>query len=250
MNKKTALIFSIFLSFSLQAESYGSGQINEFECSPSEMSKVLERSGKDRLKQTQYKDFIKPYQESVVQEVANEITKETGVETSAADVTKEDLKEKNQDFSCMNVDYSKIGENIMGAVDALGELLSGGLSTAGGIVDDVMEDLSKGFCSKAAQAVADFAGKELDDIGNRAKSKMEDKIREDRILKIFDQGSRDYLINEQIDETFGDKHNMLEWRDNKIDKNKFKSKVKSQWSSELEDLYDDFDDQVDEKIDN
>lgn len=250
MNKKAALIFTIILSFSVQAESFGSGQINEFECSPSEMSKVLERNGKDRLKQTPYKDFIKPYQESVVQDVANQITEETGVETSAADVTSDDLKDKNQDFSCMNVDFSKIGENIMGAVDKIGDLLSGGLSKAGDIVDDVMEDLSKGFCSKAANAVADFAGEQLDEIGDRAKSKLEGKIREDRLLKLFDEGNRNYLINEQINETFGDKHNMLQWRDNKIDKNAFKSKVKSQWSRELEDLYDDFDDQVDEKIDN
>lgn len=246
MNKKTSLIFLIFLSFSFQANA----QINEFECSPSEMAKVLERDGKDRLKQTQYKDFIQPYQEAVVQDVANQITEETGVPTSAADVTSDDLKEKNQDFSCMNVDFNKIGENIMGAVDKVGALLSDGIAKAGDIVDDVMEDLSKGFCSKAAKAVADFAGQQLDEIGERAKSKMESKIREDRLLKLLDEGNRNYLINEQINETFGDKHNMLEWRDNKIDKDVFKKSVNSQWSKELEDLYDDFDDQVDEKIDN
>lgn len=246
MNKRIALIFSIFLSFSLQAQSFNENQINEFECSPSEMSQVLERKNKDRFKQTTYKDFVNPYQQAVVQEVANEISEETGNPTSPSEVTADDLKDRGRDFSCLNIDASKIGENILAGVDALNSILTGGIKQAGDLIDNIMEDLSKGLCS----TYAPYLLKPLEDLGERAKRKAEYKIRQDRILRLYDEGARDYLINEQIDETFGDKYNLLQWRDNKIDKDAFRNSVNSQWDRELRDLYDDFDDQVDEKIDN
>ena len=246
MNKKTAFIFSIFLSFSFQSSSYAE-QINEFECSPDEMSQILERDGKDRFKQTRYTDFVRPYQHTVIQDVANQMNEENPQGHIGADeVTADDLKKRGQDFSCMNIDAEKIGQNILAGIDTLGALLTGSIKKAGAVIDNVMEDLSKGLCS----SYAPFLNKMADDIGERAKLKVESKIRD----KFFDgltfEGAKNYLINEQIDETFGDKYNMLQWRDNKIDKDHFKSKVNSQWQSELQDLYDDFDDQVDEKIDN
>lgn len=249
--KSFILLLLFFLLCSpAYSQTYNSDQINEFECSPDEMEKVLQRDGRDRFKQTRYTDFVKPYQQTIVQEVANEITEETGRPTSATDIRADDLKDRGKDFSCMNVDFSKIGENIMEGVDKVGELLTGGIQKAGDIIDDVMEDLSKGLCSNVVNGVVGFVGENLEEIGERGKRKMEAEIREKEIARIFEGGGRDYLINEQIEETFGDKINMLKWRDNKVDKDVFKRSVKSQWSKELEDLYNDFDDQVDEKIDN
>lgn len=249
MNKKISILFAIFLSSTIQAESFNKDQINEFECTPAEMSKILTKEDKTRVTQTKYNDFTKPFQQAAVQEVANEITEETGVETSADEVTSEQLKEKGADYSCLNVDFSKVGENIMGGLDALQGFLTDGLADASLLIDETMADLSKGLCSRFALSAADLLAEAVDGIGKEAKKQLENKIRDDEFLRILDNKGRDYFVNDQIKEVFGDKSSMLKWRDGGIDKDNFKSKVNRMWGNELDDLYDDFYDQVDDKID-
>jgi hypothetical protein len=250
MKRKIPILFAILLSNSLYSETYNKNQINEFECSPEEMAQVLERKGDKRIQQTTYKDFTKPYQEAVIMGVANDITEETGVETKPENLTQEQLKDAGADLSCLNVDFSKMGENIMEEIDTLKSLLSGELSEASNFIDEVMADLSKGFCSKALMSAADYVSGQVGEIGKRAQRELESKVRDQEFSKILDKKGREYLINDQIEETFGDKSKLLKWRDGEIDKNNFKSKVGSIWGDELDDLYDDFDDQVDESIDN
>ena len=77
---------------------------------------------------------------------------------------------------------------------------------------------------------------------------MEERIREESWGKILDgESGADYLINEQIDKSFSDKNDLLNWRNGGFDKEKFKNNSKSFFQDEISDIYDDFDDQVDKK---
>ena len=250
MKKKISILFAIILSSSIQAQSYNRGQVNEFECSPSEMASILTKESPSRVTQTSYSDFTKPYQQAMLQEIVNEKNAEDPqANYSVEDLTKEDLEDAGQDsLACLDVDFSKIGENIMAGVDALSSLLTDGIQEAGDLIDDTMEDLSKGLCSRFVTGAANWLLEQGAVIGEEAKRELENEIRRDEYLRILDNGGRELFINDQIRETFGDKSRMLRWRDGEVDKDNFKNQVDSMWGRELDDLYRDFDDQVDDEI--
>ena len=90
--KKILLASAIALSINIQAsDSYSKSQVNEFECSPEEMTAILDQEKvKDRIKQTTYSEFSAPYQEASVSEKSgkqpDELTQEDKEEHDGSDL--------------------------------------------------------------------------------------------------------------------------------------------------------------------
>ncbi len=233
-NKKiiTIIIFSALFSGNAISQT-----VNEFDCSPEEMAEVLDTSrSPDRTKNTTFSQFQAPYQQATLVER----TGKQPDQLSAADY------QENSDLSCLNVDMSKVNIDIFGGLDKLSKMITDGFGSVVDAMGDVMDDLSKGLCSRAAVAVGGFVSDKADQFGSIAKRSAEKKLRQQELYKIINK--RDYLINEQINETFNDEYNLLNWRNGELDDQHFKKKSGKIFGKEVDNVYDDFDDNVDDYL--
>jgi hypothetical protein len=235
-NKK---IITIMVTFTLFSGSAISQTANEFDCSPEEMAEILDTSrSPDRNKQTTFSQFQAPYQQATLVE-------RTGKQPDQ--LSAEDYKD-NSDLSCLNVDMSKINIDIFGGLDKLSKMITDGFGSVVDAMGDVMDDLSKGLCSRAAVAVGGFVTDKADEYGSIAKRSAEKKLRQQEIYKILSPSKRNYLINEKINDTFNDEYNLLNWRNGGVDENHFKNKSGKLFGKEVDGVYDDFDDNIDDYL--
>lgn len=235
-NKK---IITILVVSSLWSSSLMSQTVNEFDCSPEEMAEVLDTTrSPDRNKQTTFSQFQAPYQQATL----SERTGKQPDQLSAADY------KDNDDLSCLNVDMSKVNIDIFGGLDKLSQLITDGFGSVVDAMGDVMDDLSKGLCSRAAVAAGGFIKDKADEYGSIAKRSAEKKLRQQEIYKIIDPKKRNYLINEQINETFNDEENLINWRNGGISEDHFKKKAGKLFGKEVDNVHDDFDDNIDDYL--
>jgi hypothetical protein len=234
--KKIILISAIALSLNISAaDSYSKDQVNEFECSPEEMTSILSQDKvKDRITQTSYSAFAAPYQEANVSEKSGK---------QPDKITQEDKEENDGGLSCLAINPEDINK-IWEALEGVGKIITDGFSAAGELFDKMGEELTKGFCEKMKTQVTAFAGM----YGDSAKKNLEAKLRKEKWGKLLDgESGLDSIINKQIDSSYEDKAGLLNWRKGGLDKDNFKNKSNRLFQNEISDLYDDFDDQVDEK---
>jgi phage host-nuclease inhibitor protein Gam len=245
MNKfsRTVLSISFLLVFNVNAETtYNKEQVNAFECSPEEMSQIIDQAKikKERIEQTTYKDFSAPYQEAAV---AKKVGK------TPSEVTQEEKNEES-DYACLNIDPSEVNMPSMEEMMDKLDILMGDASKAiGDFIKAAQDDLSKGLCSKTANVIGGVIKEKLSEAGAIFKKGMEDRIRKEKWGKLIEgkEGAK-YLLDEQLNEKYSDKKGLLEWRNSKVDKDALKKNTNGLFKDELGDLYDDFDDQVDDAI--
>lgn len=228
----------LFFVLIFSAGSYAQ-TVNEFDCLPEEMAEILDTTrSPDRTKNTTFSQFQAPYQQATLVER----TGKQPDQLSAADY------KDNSDLSCLNVDMSKVNIDIFGGLDQLSKMITDGFGSVVDAMGDIMDDLSKGLCSRTAVAVGGFVSDKADQFGSIAKRSAEKKLRQQEMYKVLNPSKRNYLINDQINETFNDEYNLLNWRNGGISEDHFKKKSGKLFGKEVDNIYDDFDDNVDDYL--